>query len=103
VPTEITEVERVERLSCASMAWTATRYTPALLKVRLVEEPVKQHQPLAPPGPEAHRSQYNGPPSGSVTGKITVTVEPTDTESGGERLRVPLGGELALPPGVTVT
>src|SRR5438132_5375901 len=73
--TEITAEERSERFNCGSIAWAATRKVPGLLKVTLTDEPEKQHQPLVPT-PVTHRSQYNGPSSGSPTGKFTVTVSP---------------------------
>src|SRR6266536_2032531 len=68
----------------------------------LVEDPVKQHVPVAPFWAPTQMSQATCPLSGSVAGKFTAIVLPGGA-SVGETMRVPEGGNPGLEAGRTVT
>src|SRR5213593_1670525 len=68
----------------------------------LVDEPVKQQDPLDVPLLARHKSQAGLTPFGSVSGKLTLIVLPTGA-SRGETVSVPTGGPPAVEEGKTVT
>jgi len=97
-----TALGRVERFKSLSMACVPNRYTPGVSSVTLVDVPVKQQVPLRLRCCPIHKSQATGPPSGSVTGKLTVIVDPVGP-SVGDTVRVPDGGNPGLGAGETAT
>ena len=61
----------------------------------VVDDPEKQHEPLAPDFCPIHISQLTGPPSGSVAGKLTVIVLPAGA-SVGDTVSVPVGVDVTV-------